>query len=87
MSMFYKELGNEDLAKMSFAELRKHAIKAIQNTTDLSDFHYAENVMQHCIARLTYDPHRRRSNDNRNQGHNDGNRQQNQSQGNDQRRR
>jgi hypothetical protein len=62
MALFYKELDNEDLARLSFAELRKHAVRAINNTQDLPDFLYAENVLKHCIARLSYDPQGKRPN-------------------------
>jgi predicted nucleic acid-binding protein len=86
MSLFYKQLNADDLARLSFAELRKHATKAISNTTELSDFYYAEMVMQHCIARLTYDPRPKRHNGNQNQNQGDGN-QQGQHNGNRQNRR
>lgn len=79
MALFYKELDNEDLARLSFTDLRKHAVRAIQNATELVDFMYAENVMQHCISRLQYDPQRRRNNNpNQNNGNQNHNQQQNQ---------
>lgn len=76
MALFYKELDNEDLARLSFAELRKHAVRAIQNANELADFLYAENVMQHCISRLSYNPQGKRPNSSQGQAQGGENQQQ-----------
>jgi hypothetical protein len=75
MGLFYKELDNEALAKMSFDDLRTHAQRAIRHSRELSDFHYADNVLQHCIARLAFNPQRRQRPNG--QGGGDGNQKQN----------